>query len=66
MEVSPVARRGSSYEEVPPVRPGELPDHLLALAAEGISHVQLVIDPIRAESIEKLGSTLQELISERP
>jgi probable F420-dependent oxidoreductase len=59
MEASPVARRGSSYEEVPPVRPDGLADHLQALAAEGISHVQLVIDPITAGSIETLGSTLE-------
>jgi probable F420-dependent oxidoreductase len=66
MEATPTARRGSSYEEVPPVRPDDLADHLRALAAEGISHVQLVVDPITAGSIEKLGATLQELLSERP
>jgi alkanesulfonate monooxygenase SsuD/methylene tetrahydromethanopterin reductase-like flavin-dependent oxidoreductase (luciferase family) len=66
MEATPTARRGNSYEEVPPVRPDALADHLRALAAEGISHVQLVVDPITAGSIQKLGSTLQELLSERP
>jgi probable F420-dependent oxidoreductase len=60
MEREPVHRRGSSYRQVPPVRPQGLADHLRALAGQGISHVQLVIDPVTTESIEALGSTLAE------
>ncbi len=66
MEAEPVARRGSSPEQVPPVRPAELAGHLQGLAAEGIAHVQLVVDPITTRSIERLGPSLQGLLSERP
>ncbi len=58
MEDEPIERRGRIYDEVPPVRPAALADHLAALAAEGISHVQLVLDPITIDSIEALRTTL--------
>jgi probable F420-dependent oxidoreductase len=58
MEAGPVRRRGSSSEEIEPVRPDRLAEHLHALAGEGISHVQLVLDPITAPSIEALGQAV--------
>jgi alkanesulfonate monooxygenase SsuD/methylene tetrahydromethanopterin reductase-like flavin-dependent oxidoreductase (luciferase family) len=42
----------------PPVAAGDLPQLLEAYADLGISHVQLVVDPITVESIETLGSAL--------
>jgi probable F420-dependent oxidoreductase len=41
--------------------PAELADQLRAFAALGIAHVQLVVDPITVESIERLAATLQAL-----
>lgn len=61
MEDEPVARRGGSYERVPPVRPDGLAEHLVRLAGEGISHVQLVVDPITTGSIERLGPVVRDL-----
>ncbi|MFN2589180.1 MAG: LLM class flavin-dependent oxidoreductase [Actinomycetota bacterium] len=61
VEDHPVGRRGIMYDEVPPVRPGALADHLAALAGEGVSHVQLVIDPITRSSIETVGQALAAL-----
>jgi len=48
---------------VPPVSgtPGEIAATLRAFAAEGISHVQLVVDPITLASIEALAPVLEEL-----
>jgi alkanesulfonate monooxygenase SsuD/methylene tetrahydromethanopterin reductase-like flavin-dependent oxidoreductase (luciferase family) len=42
----------------PPVDATELPELLDAYATLGISHVQLVVDPITVESIETLGEAL--------
>lgn len=58
-----VARRGGRQEEAPPVRgsPDEVADVLRGFAAEGISHVQLVVDPITAGSIERLAPVLLAL-----
>jgi probable F420-dependent oxidoreductase len=58
-----VARRGGQQEKAPPLRGSsrEIADGLRAFAAEGISHVQLVVDPITVESIERLGTMLEEL-----
>jgi len=39
----------------------EIADELRAYAAEGIAHVQLVVDPITARSIESLGAVLDRL-----
>jgi hypothetical protein len=61
MEAEPVHRRGGTFEPVPPVRPETLADHLRGLASEGISHVQLVVDPIEARSIELLAPVLESL-----
>jgi alkanesulfonate monooxygenase SsuD/methylene tetrahydromethanopterin reductase-like flavin-dependent oxidoreductase (luciferase family) len=47
----------------PPVAgsPAEIAAHLDALAEAGAAHVQLVLDPITAESIEVAGRALAEL-----
>lgn len=57
------ARRGGPKEVAPPLRgsPEELADALRAFASEGISHVQLVLDPITAGSIEGLAPMLEAL-----
>jgi alkanesulfonate monooxygenase SsuD/methylene tetrahydromethanopterin reductase-like flavin-dependent oxidoreductase (luciferase family) len=46
--------------QLPPVsgEPAELAETLRAFAAEGISHVQLVLDPITRPSIEALAPAL--------
>lgn len=46
-----------------PVRgtPSEMADQLRAFAAAGASHVQLVVDPITRDSIERLAEMLAEL-----
>ncbi|HJP65678.1 MAG TPA: LLM class flavin-dependent oxidoreductase, partial [Actinomycetota bacterium] len=54
----PLRRRSGRFDPGPAVRPEGLNDHLAALAAEGISHVQLVVDPVTAESFETLGRVL--------
>src|SRR3989337_1505506 len=63
VEGEEVARRGGPQKKAPPLRgsPQELADQLRAFAAEGISHVQLVVDPITVRSIERLAPVLQEL-----
>ena len=63
VEGEDVARRGGPQEKAPPLRgsPEELADQLRAFAAEGISHVQLVVDPITVRSIERLAPVLQTL-----
>jgi probable F420-dependent oxidoreductase len=61
-------RRGGPLEKVPPIRGSdeEIADVLRAFAAEGISHVQLVVDPITVGSIERLGSVLAALSAPAP
>ena len=63
LEQGKVARRGGPQEQSPPLRGSaeELADQLRAFAAEGISHVQLVVDPITVRSIERLAPVLQIL-----
>jgi alkanesulfonate monooxygenase SsuD/methylene tetrahydromethanopterin reductase-like flavin-dependent oxidoreductase (luciferase family) len=63
MSVGEVPRRGGPPEEAPPIRGSseEMAAALRAFAAEGISHVQLVVDPITVDSIERLGSVLLEV-----
>jgi probable F420-dependent oxidoreductase len=61
MEPEPVHRRGGSFDPVPPVRPDDLAAHLRGLASEGISHVQLVVDPIEARSLELLAPVVKSL-----
>ncbi|HEU5170964.1 MAG TPA: LLM class flavin-dependent oxidoreductase [Gemmatimonadales bacterium] len=58
-----VAIRGGKQERVPPLRGlvEELAGDLRAFAAEGISHVQLVVDPITIDSIERLAPVIQAL-----
>jgi probable F420-dependent oxidoreductase len=55
--------RGSARDRVEPLRGSapELAEGLRRFAAEGIAHVQLVVDPITVESIERLGAVLVEL-----
>jgi probable F420-dependent oxidoreductase len=57
-----VVRRGGRYE-AEPLRgsPEELADVLRGFAAEGISHVQIVVDPITIDSVERLGPVLEAL-----
>ncbi len=53
---------GSQYDaRVAGVTPDNLADHVRALAAVGATHLQLVLDPITAESIEVVGEVLAEL-----
>ena len=53
---------GTTYDEkVTTVTEDDLADHLRALAAAGATHVQLVLDPITAESIETVGRVLADL-----
>ena len=63
LEGQDVARRGGRQEKVPPLRGSsqELADQLRGFAAEGISHVQLVVDPITVRSIERLAPVLHAL-----
>jgi alkanesulfonate monooxygenase SsuD/methylene tetrahydromethanopterin reductase-like flavin-dependent oxidoreductase (luciferase family) len=58
-----VARRGGPEEKAPPIRGSseEIADALRAFAAEGISHIQVVVDPITIASIERLAPVLREL-----
>lgn len=53
---------GGTYDaHVTKVTPGELGDHLHGLADAGATHVQLVLDPITAESIDTIGVVLDSL-----
>ena len=55
-------KQGDYAEEDPPAVPvARLADMLRGLAVEGISHVQLVLDPITVSSIEALAPILAEL-----
>jgi probable F420-dependent oxidoreductase len=58
-----VARRGGPEEPAVALHgsPRQLADALRAFAAEGISHVQLVVEPITVDSIERLGAVLDAL-----
>ncbi len=50
---------GESYDApVTTVTPDDLGDHVRGLAAAGATHLQLVLDPITAESIETVGAVL--------
>jgi probable F420-dependent oxidoreductase len=63
VQTGEVARRGGPSEKAPPIRGSdeEIAGALRAYAAEGISHVQLVVDPITVASIERLGPALDAL-----
>lgn len=53
---------GETYDaRVATVTPEDLHDHLRGLADAGASHVQLVLDPITAESIDTVGAVLADL-----
>ena len=53
---------GDTYDaEVTMVTPDGLGDHVRGLAAAGATHVQLVLDPITAESIDTIGEVLADL-----
>jgi alkanesulfonate monooxygenase SsuD/methylene tetrahydromethanopterin reductase-like flavin-dependent oxidoreductase (luciferase family) len=53
---------GESYDaDVATVTPEELADHVRGLAAVGATHLQLVLDPITADSIETVGVVLGDL-----
>lgn len=53
---------GETYDApVTTVTPGDLGEHLHGLAALGVTHVQLVLDPITAESIDVIGDVLPGL-----
>ncbi len=51
------------HASIPPLEgsPAEMADALRAYAAEGIDHVQLVLDPITVESVRLMGAVLAEL-----
>jgi hypothetical protein len=53
----------TTEEDVPPLRgsTAELAAAMRQYAAAGISHVQLVLDPITVESIEEFAPVLTEL-----
>ena len=63
MEEGDVAARGGPQDTAPPLRGSaeELSAALREFAAQGISHVQLVVDPITVRSIERLGAMLEVL-----
>src|SRR5215210_4273488 len=53
---------GTTYDaKVTTVTPDMLADHVRALAAMGATHLQLVLDPINAESIDLVGQVLRDL-----
>jgi len=55
---------GDTYDaRVTPVTPAALGDHVLGLAKAGATHLQLVLDPITAESIDMIGAALADLDS---
>lgn len=54
--------KGNEYDaQVAEVTEDDLADHLRGLAALGVTHVQLVLDPITAESIERVAEVLTDL-----
>jgi alkanesulfonate monooxygenase SsuD/methylene tetrahydromethanopterin reductase-like flavin-dependent oxidoreductase (luciferase family) len=53
---------GETYDAgVTTVTPDQLADHARGLAAAGATHLQLVLDPITAGSIETVGEVLRDL-----
>ncbi|HYN66815.1 MAG TPA: LLM class flavin-dependent oxidoreductase, partial [Ornithinibacter sp.] len=53
---------GDHYDaRVTTVTPDDLVDHVRGLARAGASHLQLVLDPITAESIDLVGQVLADL-----
>jgi alkanesulfonate monooxygenase SsuD/methylene tetrahydromethanopterin reductase-like flavin-dependent oxidoreductase (luciferase family) len=54
---------GNSKPPVQPVQgsPDDIAAHITAMADAGADHVQLVVDPITQESIERLADTLAAL-----
>src|SRR4051794_11605542 len=53
---------GETYDaSVTTVRPDGLADHVRGLAGAGATHLQLVLDPITAESIDTVGAVLADL-----
>jgi hypothetical protein len=58
---------GESYDaQVATVTPDDLADHVRALAAVGATHLQLVLDPIDAASIDRVGEVLADLDGHPP
>jgi probable F420-dependent oxidoreductase len=53
---------GEEYDdEVATVTPDDLGDHVTSMAEAGATHLQLVLDPITAESIDTIGQVLRDL-----
>jgi len=53
---------GEHYDtEVTTVSPDDLGDHVRGLASAGAAHLQLVLDPITAESLDVVGQVLTDL-----
>ena len=53
---------GEHYDtDVTTVTPDDLADHVRGLAAAGANHLQLVLDPITADSIDAVGQVLADL-----
>ena len=53
---------GDHYDtQVTTVTPDDLADHVRGLASAGATHLQLVLDPITAESIDVVGEVLADL-----
>ena len=53
---------GETYDaSVTTVTPDDLGDHVRGLASAGATHLQLVLDPITAESIDVVGEALADL-----
>jgi alkanesulfonate monooxygenase SsuD/methylene tetrahydromethanopterin reductase-like flavin-dependent oxidoreductase (luciferase family) len=53
---------GEAYDSrVTTVTPDDLVDHIRGLAEVGAKHVQLVLDPITAESVDTIGAALGDL-----
>jgi alkanesulfonate monooxygenase SsuD/methylene tetrahydromethanopterin reductase-like flavin-dependent oxidoreductase (luciferase family) len=43
------------------VTPDDLSDHIRGLAEAGAAHLQLVLDPITADTVDRIGSALEDL-----
>jgi alkanesulfonate monooxygenase SsuD/methylene tetrahydromethanopterin reductase-like flavin-dependent oxidoreductase (luciferase family) len=53
---------GETYDaRVTAVTPDDLADHIRGLAGAGATHLQLVLDPITAETIDTIGTVLADL-----
>ena len=53
---------GETYDaSVTTITPDDLAQHIRGLAAAGATHLQLVLDPITAESIDTVGAVLADL-----